>query len=87
MSDFMNEQLHQTELSAEYSELPPEMEYINAILRARRAQGLTQKQLAERSGIRQPNISRIESGVSSPTISTLQKIADGLGKQLHIEFI
>ena len=47
---------------------------------------MTQKELAEKTGIRQSNISRIESGTSSPTIDTLSRIAAGLGKKLVIEF-
>jgi len=44
------------------------------------------KDLAERTGISQPNISRIENGNCSPTVATLQQIANGVGKTLHIEF-
>ena len=47
---------------------------------------MTQKELAEKTGIRQSNISRIESGASSPTVDTLARIAAGLGKKLKIEF-
>ena len=43
-------------------------------------------ELAEKTGIRQSNISRIESGASSPTVDTLARIAAGLGKKLKIEF-
>ena len=52
----------------------------------RKANGLTQKELAEKTGIRQSNLSRIESGTCSPTVETLSRIATGLGKQLKIEF-
>ena len=48
---------------------------------------MTQKELAERTGIRQSNISRIESGVTSPTVTTLARLAAGLGKKLKIEFV
>lgn len=48
---------------------------------------MTQKELAEKSGLRQSNISRIESGAASPTVDTLSRIAAGLGKQLKIEFV
>ena len=47
---------------------------------------LTQKELAERCGIRQSNISRIENGSCSPTVATLQALASGLGKKLDIRF-
>lgn len=65
----------------------PEMEVIRALIGARIEQNLTQEQLARRSGIRQSNISRIENGTCSPTISTLQQLASGMGKKLHIEFV
>ena len=47
---------------------------------------MTQKELAEKTGIRQSNLSRIENGMCSPTVETLARIAAGLGKQLKIEF-
>ena len=53
----------------------------------RKQKNLTQEQLAQRSGIRQSNISLIENGNCSPTISTLQQIASGMGKKLHISFV
>ena len=90
MSDFqkhMERLLEDPELRAEYEALQPEMEVIRALVGARIEQNLTQEQLAQRTGIRQSNISRIENGTCSPTISTLQQLANGMGKKLHIEFI
>lgn len=43
---------------------------------------LTQAQVAERSGIRQSDISRIERGKLNPTQATLEKIAAALDSQL-----
>ena len=62
------------------------VEYIKAIIAARMERNLTQKELAEKTGIRQSNISRIENGNCSPTIATLQQLAEGVGKKLYIEF-
>jgi predicted transcriptional regulator len=90
MSDFrnyLNEQMKDPEFAAEYESLQPEKEYIRAILAARMELGLTQVELAQRCGIRQSNISRIENGTVSPSIATLQKIAAGMGKRLQIKFI
>ena len=56
------------------------------IKRARLLIGLTQKQLAERVGMRQPAIVRIEKGNNVPTWMTLEKIATALGMQLRVEF-
>lgn len=50
------------------------------IVAERKAAGLTQEQLAKRSGIRQETLSRIESGKHTPTMQTLKKIDRALGK-------
>ena len=89
MSDFrnyLNEQLKNPEFSAEYERLRPEYEAIRAVIAARMECNMTQEELAKKTGIRQSNISRIESGTSSPTVDTLARIATGLGKKLKIEF-
>lgn len=41
--------------------------------------GLTASEVAARSGIRRPNISRIERGKHAPSLETLERIADALG--------
>ena len=82
----LEELLKDPEFAAEWERQRPEREYINAMIGARIEKNLTQKELAERTGIRQSNISRIENGNCSPTIATLQQIAAGMGKTLHIEF-
>lgn len=90
MSDFRKfkeELLKDPDVRMEYEALKPEYEVIRALVGARIEQNLTQEQLAQRSGIRQSNISRIESGTCSPTIATLQQLAIGMGKKLHIEFL
>jgi transcriptional regulator with XRE-family HTH domain len=48
----------------------------------RQAAGLTQAQLAEKSGLPQSHISRLESGKHSPSRATIEKIAAALGKPL-----
>ena len=83
MSDFKNylaQQMEDPAFAAEY-------EAIRAVIAARLACNMTQKELAEKTGIRQSNISRIENGSASPTIDTLARIAAGLGKQLKIDFV
>ena len=90
MSDFrknLDKQMEDPEFAAEYEAMRPEYDAVRAVIAARLERNMTQKELAERTGIRQSNISRIESGASSPTIDTLARIAAGLGKQLRIDFI
>ncbi|MDR1916198.1 MAG: helix-turn-helix domain-containing protein [Synergistaceae bacterium] len=89
MNDFkrhLERQLEDPEFAAEWERQRPEREYIEAIIAARIEQNLTQEELARKTGIRQSNISRIENGNCSPTVATLQQIANGVGKTLHIEF-
>jgi DNA-binding XRE family transcriptional regulator len=45
---------------------------------------LTQTELAEKTGIPQAQISRIERGVISPTSATLARIAEALGADLRL---
>ena len=53
---------------------------------ARNRIGITQKQLAEKTGIYQADISKIERGLSNPSISTLQRLAEGMGLQIEVSF-
>jgi DNA-binding XRE family transcriptional regulator len=46
---------------------------------ARRALGMTQLELADATGIRRPNVARLERGRNTPTIDTLQRVATALG--------
>lgn len=91
MSDlkkYLEKQLNNDpDFTEEYEAQRPEFEAMRAIIAARIACNMTQKELAEKSGLRQSNISRIESGAASPTVDTLSRIAAGLGKQLKIEFV
>lgn len=49
------------------------------IAAARRAAGCTQRQLAERSGVRQATIAQIETGAGNPRWATLAKLCAALG--------
>ena len=54
---------------------------------ARKETGLSQKQLSEKTGIPQANISKIENGHYIPSIDILKRIADAFGKRLIVDFI
>lgn len=54
------------------------------VIALRQKHGLTQKELAERSGIAQSEISRIERGSIHPTEPTLVKLADALDADLRL---
>ena len=85
-NDFLNEQLRDPEFRAEYEALEPEFSIMQALIDARKASGLTQKQLSERTGITQADISRMETGNANPSLRTLQRLAAGLGLRMEIAF-
>ena len=73
----MEKQMKDLEFAKEHQATSGEFELARVLISARIEQRITQKELARRSGLRQSNISRIESGACSPTVTTLQAIADG----------
>ena len=85
--EFLNEQLKNEEFKKEWDEIQPEMDIIRAIVDARTSQNLTQKQLAELTGIHQSDISKLENGTRNPTINLLKRLAEGMGMVLKIEFV
>ena len=86
-NDFLNEQLQDKELKAEYDALEPEFAIIQAMIDARKSKGITQKELSERTGIAQGDISKLENGNGNPSIKTLQRLASAMGMSLKIEFV
>lgn len=57
---------------------------INSVVKARIKSGLTQTQLEEKSGVKQPIIARIEKGISCPNVETLLKLLNPMGKKLEV---
>ena len=86
-NDFLNEQLKDPEVKKEYDALAPEFAIIQAMIDARQASGLTQKQLADKTGIAQADISKLEHGNANPSLKTLQRLAAGMGMRIKIEFV
>ena len=57
------------------------------LAKARDTVGMTQRQVAEETGIYQADISKIERGLANPSVATLQRLAEGMGMKLKIEFV
>ncbi|MCL2014284.1 MAG: helix-turn-helix domain-containing protein [Oscillospiraceae bacterium] len=85
--EFVKEQLKDPEFRAEYESLEPEFSIVLAINEARRNTGITQSQLAARTGIDQSDISRIETGDANPSLNTLKRLAAGMDMRLKLEFL
>lgn len=84
--DYLNEQLKDQEIKKEWNDVQPEMDAVRAIIDARVAQNLTQRELAIRTGINQADISKLENGAKPPSLKLLKRLAAGMGLQLKIEF-
>ncbi len=81
-SDYMNDE---TRVSpAEREKINFEIELIGKMVEARQQKGLSQRDLAEISGVKQPAIARLESMKATPQIDTLFKILNPLGYTISI---
>ena len=86
-NEFVDEQLKDPEFAAEYDAIQPDMDVIRAIVDARTSQNMTQKELAEKTGINQADISKLENGTRNPSLKLLKRLAAGMDMVLRIEFV
>jgi len=81
-SDYMNDE---TRVSpAEREHINFEISLIGKMIEAREKKGLSQRELAEISGVKQPAIARLESMKATPQIDTLFKVLHPLGYTIEI---
>ena len=68
-----------------------EFAILDEILKARKAAGLSQAEVARRMGTQAPAVTRLESslasGKHSPSLSTLRKYAAALGKKVELHLV
>ncbi len=83
--DFKEELLKDAEVRREYEALEPKYRLIRTFIRRRNELRLSQLQLANRIGMQQPAISRLENGGRNTTISTLFKVADALALEVELK--
>ena len=82
ITDYMNDE---TRVSpAERERINFEVALIGKMIEAREEKGLSQRDLAEISGIKQPAIARLESMKATPQIDTLFKLLHPLGYTIEI---
>ena len=75
------------ELREEYARLGPRRDAVVALFRARKLRKLTQHALAQRAGVSQGVISRLESGGHSPKLETLEQIARAMDFRLELKLV
>ena len=86
LQDYKKEKMKDPAFAKAYEEIQPEINVIRAMIEARTSQNLTQKQLAEKTGIAQTEISRLENGTRNPSIKLLQRLAEGMDMVLDVRF-
>lgn len=75
------------EFKKEYDALEDEFALIAAMIDARSRAGLTQAQVAERMGVKQPVVAKLEGGKSNVSIGTLRRYAKATGCTVKVEFV
>ena len=90
MGDFrkhLEKSLDDPEFNQEWEAQAVEREVMRQIVEARKDAGMTQAELAEACGMKPANLCRLENGNGNPSVATLSKIAQGLGRRLEISFV
>ena len=81
-SDYMNDETRVR--PAERERIDFEISLIGKMIEAREERGLSQRELAEISGVKQPAIARLESLKATPQIDTIFKVLHPLGYTIEI---
>ncbi|MEW5830527.1 MAG: helix-turn-helix transcriptional regulator, partial [Chloroflexota bacterium] len=82
--DYFNKLEENPEYQAAEQKYKLILDLADEILRLRMEKGWSQTELAERAGTKQANISRLESGLSNPSVNFLQKLAEAFEADLTI---
>lgn len=72
------------EAARQLEELRADFTLASELMHLRRLRKLTQKRLAQLSGVPQSEISRIETGAANPTVATLTALAHPLGAEVGL---
>ena len=87
LNEMLSEKMKNDKFRKEYEAIQPELDVIRAMVDARNSVNMTQKELSERTGISQADISKIENGTRNPSLNLLKRLAEGMGMTLKIEFV
>lgn len=90
MSDWKNlkeKLMEDPEFRGSCEDMEPLASVSTALISGRVANNLTQKELADLSGIAQPDISKYERCEGNPSVKTLRRLAECLGMKVQITFV
>lgn len=82
--DIEVETIYEEGVTVGFNQPKTNMIVADAVKHARAIAGISQKELSEKTGIDQADISRIERGLANPSVSTLERIAEALNAKLSI---
>lgn len=82
--EYKKEALKDPAFKKAYAALEPEFKLASSLIQARIDNKLTQQQLAKKAGVSQTIVARLESGEANPTISTINRVAGILGKEIGL---
>ena len=74
------------EVQQAYRNLEPRFAIVRQLIELREKHGWSQRELAERAGMKQPQLARLETGQVEPKLDTLQRLAAAMGSRLTIRF-
>ena len=86
LKEYKTRKMQEPEFADAYEEVQAEMNIVRALVDARISRNLSQKELSEKTGINQTEISRLENGTRNPSVRLLQRLADGMDMVLDISF-
>lgn len=87
MSEYMYKMDDELRVFIEEKQEAVRKDVIGQYIKARKEIRMTQADVAERLGVKRPNITRFENGSYNPTIDMLVKIAASIGKDLEIRLV
>ena len=87
LKEYLDKQLEDEEFRKEWEEFQPELELMKQVIGERIKQNISQKELADRMGTKQANISKLENGNANPSLDFLKRLASSLGKKLEIKLV
>lgn len=79
-----DQEARDSDFRAARAALRPAHDFQRALIEARHAACLTQRQLAERLGTKQSVVARMESGLHPPRLDTLYALATALGVEFTV---
>ena len=78
--------LAEPEVRQTYQDLAPRFAVVSQLITLREKHGWSQRDLAERAGMKQPQLARLETGQVEPKLDTLQRLAKAMNSRLTIRF-